>query len=79
MRIQTNLRAIREQEKLTHVIQEEPETDAWLNQAYKERDIDREIGNISNTYPTEIPMEMMEYQEKHIKPQENGQSIPSQR
>ena len=48
MKISENLREIRLQDILTQIIQDEPETETWINQAYAEQDIDREIWNLSD-------------------------------
>ena len=43
-----NLYEIRKQAGLTQIMREEPESETWLNQDYKEQDIDRELGNLAN-------------------------------
>ena len=48
MKISENVREIRQRDSLTHIIQEEPETETWINQAYTEQDVDREIRNLSD-------------------------------
>ena len=64
-----NLYGIRKHAELTRIAKREPEIETWLNQDYKEQDIDRELGNLAHRKQ----MEMMEYQEKHTKQQDNGQ------
>ena len=46
--ISPNIQEIRQRASLAQVIKEEPETGTWMNQAYTELDIDREIRNLAN-------------------------------
>ena len=48
MRKIDSLTEIRQQEKLTNVIAEGPDTKPWLNQAYAEQDIGAEIRNLAD-------------------------------
>ena len=43
-----NLREIRKQAELTQIMKEGPEIETWINQDYKEQDIDRALGNHTN-------------------------------
>ena len=43
-----NLYEIRKQAGITRIMKEGPEIETWLNQDYKEHDIDRELGNLTN-------------------------------
>ena len=70
MQVKEDLQAALQQAALTKIIQEEHETETWLNREYAEQDIGRELRNIAKRKH----MELMEYQEKHTKRQENWQS-----
>ena len=39
---------MRKQAGLTQIMKEEPGIETWLNQDYKEQDIDRALGNLEN-------------------------------
>ena len=54
MRIDEDLQIIRKQSALTKITQEEPDAETWLNQEYGERDIGRELRNLSNRKPNGI-------------------------
>ena len=48
MKIDEDIRLIRQQAALTKIIQEEPDTETWLNREYDEQDIGRELRNLAN-------------------------------
>ena len=48
MRTDEDLQLARQQEAIAKTIQEEPETETWINQEYGEQDIDRELRNLEN-------------------------------
>ena len=48
VRIDEDLQLIRQKAALTKIIQEEHDTETWINQEYDEQDIDRELRNQAN-------------------------------
>ena len=48
MQVTEDLQTIRKQAELTKIIQEEPDTETWIDQEYAERDIGPELRNLTN-------------------------------
>ena len=46
--VSPNLQEIRQKASMAQVIKEEPGTETWMNQAYTELDIGREIRNMAS-------------------------------